>query len=240
MRYNLRFVVIIAMMVLFLGRQSAYSQSTEKFELGGQFSSQQISIPSSVATTISQTCTALPCPPIIIVSSQERQSGFGGRISYNVTNNIAAEAELNFFPNANFGNEVFSGHYIQGLFGAKIGKHFEKVGIFAKWRPGFLRVSKGDLQQPPGCGLAAVYPFYAGCFEIVSRTHFAFDIGGVFEIYPGKKSVIRFDLGDTIIRTGVRKIPLVVTSTNKYFAVVFAEPDSTNNFQTNISVAFRF
>lgn len=127
--------------------------------------------------------------------------GFGGRLTFNLTEHIAVEGEITYhpkerslgvgglFPPENFGVEV-GGTRTQGLFGAKVGKRFDKFGVFAKARPGFMRYSR-----VPNCPEGDV----SRCTE-GARTEFAFDIGGAFEYYPTSRFVVRFDAGDTIIR----------------------------------------
>lgn len=232
MPYSSRFVVVMPVLILLMCGQTVRSQSTEKFEVGGQFSVMQLSAPAR-ATIVSTT----------IAKERETQLGFGGRIAYNVSNNVAVEAEVNFFPNADtFGNDFYGdGNSIQGLFGAKVGKRFEKVGVFAKARPGFLSASHGDLEEIPGIGCLLIFPPPAGCFEPVRKTHFAFDIGGVVEVYPTKRTIIRFDAGDTIIRFSDRRVPVVFSSISSSF--VGAMPvtaETTHNFQASIGVAYRF
>ncbi len=98
----------------------------------------------------------------------------------------------------------------QGLFGVKYGMRSEKAGIFGKFRPGFMRFSEGDSVP----GLTS------------SRTNFAFDFGGVFELYPTRPVALRFDVGDTIIR---------FSTPNVFGANVYR-----HNLQISTGVAFRF
>src|SRR5215510_11726863 len=66
----------------------------------------------------------------------ETQAGIGGRVSYNFNRSLAAEAEINFFPQQQFFIFSADGRAVQGQFGVKAGKRFEKFGLFAKARPG--------------------------------------------------------------------------------------------------------
>lgn len=242
MRHNSRVVVIITVLMVFICAENVRSQSTEKFEVGGQFSLLRLSNP-AVTTTTTVICVLPPCFTIP-GGPRETQAGFGGRFAYNITPDVAVEAELNFFPDVDsFGtNELFGeGHQLQGLFGPKIGKRFEKVGIFAKARPGFLRVSKGDLQarEDVVCIAAAIFPPPIGCLVPDSKTHFAIDVGGVFEIYPSKKTVIRFDAGDTIVRFGDRSVPVII-SPGTFVAGLPVAAETTHNFQASVGFGFRF
>ncbi|HJQ69653.1 MAG TPA: outer membrane beta-barrel protein [Blastocatellia bacterium] len=142
-------------------------------------------------------------------------AGFGGRLTYNVNDSVGIEGELNYFPSDKQG--VFeSGKKTQGLFGVKTGLRSETAGIFGKIRPGFVRFSR-DFDG----------------FED-SKTDFALDVGGVIEVYPSTASVVRFDIGDTIIRFGERTV-----------SDVFGNPVTFNSFtshnlQVSIGVGVRF
>ncbi len=246
MRNNSLFVVIVAVSALFINSQSVHSQSPDtderKFEVGGQFSVLQSSIP-NLATFTGIQCVTTPCPSTVITGSRESHPGFGGRIGYNLTANLAIEAELNFFPNADSFSvpEAFKGgHKIEGLFGAKVGKRFDKVGIFGKARPGFLYASKGDLQRPGLTACITIFPTPASCFETISKSSFAFDLGGVVEIYPTKRTIIRFDAGDTIVHFGERNVPLVLNPGALFVTVIRAPAKTTHNFQGSIGIGFRF
>src|SRR5215211_2285004 len=60
-------------------------------------------------------------------------AGVGGRVTYNFNQSIAAEAEINFFPQQQFALSA-NGKAVQAEFGVKLGKRFEKFGLFAKVR----------------------------------------------------------------------------------------------------------
>ena len=245
MRNNLFFVVILGLATLFSNSQTAYSQSSnddeKKFEVGAQFSVLHSAIPQGTFTGI--VCVTTPCPSFVISNSRELQPGFGGRFGYNLTSNLAVEAEVNFFPNADSFRvpEGFKGGTkIEGLFGAKVGKRFEKVGIFGKARPGFLHASKGDLRPRTDVGCIAIFPPPAGCFKTTSKTNFALDLGGVVEVYPTKRTIIRFDAGDTMIFLGERNVTGFFTPGFSFVTVLPAPAETTHNFQFNVGVGFRF
>jgi hypothetical protein len=251
MRNKWLFVAIVAVSALFIKSQNAYSQSSgtdeKKFEVGGQFSVLQSSIPDQVTFT-GIVCVTLPCPSFLISNSREAQPGFGGRIGYNLTSNVAVEAELNFFPGADsFSVPAFNGGYkIQGLFGVKAGKRFDKVGIFGKARPGFLSESKGEVQPRANSlciAMVSIFPPPVGCFETTSTTSLAFDLGGVVEIYPTKRTIIRFDAGDTMVRLSERGVPGVFNSPVASLGTLIfirSPAQTTHNFQASIGIGFRF
>lgn len=249
------FVALAIVSLVFISSRDTHSQSPAadglKFEIGGQFSVLNNSLVSEANATV-VICVQAPCPPMINSFSKSRktQPGFGGRFGYNLTDDLAIEAELNFFPKA----DSFSppgafndGNLIEGLFGLKAGKRFEKAGIFGKARPGFLYASKGDLQPGPGspCGQILTPPVGSRCFQTTSKSSFAFDLGGVVEFYPTKRTLIRFDVGDTIVRLDKRNVTAVLNPLPSGFPasslVIFGVPaETTHNFQGSVGIGFRF
>jgi hypothetical protein len=130
--------------------------------------------------------------------------GIGGRLSFDLAKGIALEAEGTFFPEDDVvlppGNLDLRIRYTRrradAFFGIKAGLAGERMGLFAKVRPGFTRLSaRGRLGDCTGVDCALVLlvrPEY--------RTEFALDFGGVFEFYPSARTVARVEVGDTIIR----------------------------------------
>ncbi|MBO0799898.1 MAG: outer membrane beta-barrel protein [Blastocatellia bacterium] len=175
--------LMAAAILLSLGSVLAQAQSryndTPKIEVGAQF----------VATRLSDIL-------------DDTNKGFGGRITYNFTPNIAVEGEMNYFPNTL--NVLVNDSSYQGLFGMKAGIRSDKAGIFGKIRPGFTRF---NFPSPTP-----------------SATQFTLDVGGVFELYPTHRTVLRFDLGDAIISYD----GLVTPAT------------TTHNLQFGVGVGFRF
>jgi hypothetical protein len=140
-------------------------------------------------------------------------NGVGGRVTFNLSDNIGIEGELNVFPQKRSNDLTVFPLFIdstrtQGLFGVKTGLRSEKAGIFGKFRPGFVRF--GDSSVVPGLGF----------------TQFALDFGGVFELYPTRSVALRFDVGDTVIR---------FTNPN-----LVSDTFYSNNLQISTGVAFRF
>jgi hypothetical protein len=154
--------------------------------------------------------------------------GFGGRITFNLNRNVALEAETTLFPNSGRSAEPrASGRAFQGLFGVKAGKRWEKFGVFAKARPGFISFSQGRFADDP-----------AFAFRLERATHFATDIGGVLELYVTRRWTTRFDVGDTIIRYGSQT---GLTGAPPPFPATFTIPDNTrHNLQVNAGIGYRF
>lgn len=197
MRKMFLFVLAAAALLLMVSAQNAQAQSeTPKVEIGVHY-------------------TLLKFRDLILEDDGVTDSGVGGRITFNMTDNFGIEGELNFFPEKRSNSLTAFPLFIdstrtQGLFGVKTGLRSEKAGIFAKFRPGFLRFGEsGSL------GVTAQ-----------SFTQFAIDIGGVLELYPSRSVAFRFDIGDTVVRFGSN-----FTGGDAFYS---------NNLQISTGVAFRF
>lgn len=155
----------------------------------------------------------------------DTQLGVGGRVTYNFNRSIAAEAEINFFPQKQF-ILTADGSAIQAQFGVKVGKRFEKFGLFGKVRPGFLSVDRFGSYTP---GTQAQ-------FTIERRAFFTIDTGGVLELYPSRRTVVRFEAGDTVVRHPAQFGPISIFDPT----VELKRPAKFNhNFQFTAGVAFR-
>lgn len=250
MQKNVFFILLALVSLIFINTRDTRSQSPSadghRFEVGGQVSVLSNSVVNAFDGTVVP-CINPPCPFLLsgLSKSRKTQPGFGGRFGYNLTDNLALEAELNVFPKADSfsGPAAFNnGNFIHGLFGLKAGKRFEQVGIFGKARPGFLYASKGALQDKPGTVCAAVFPPPTGCSQTTSKNSFALDVGGVVEVYPTKRTVIRFDVGDTIVRMDKRNVTAVLISRfgTSDLGVIPVAAETTHNFQGSIGIGFRF
>jgi hypothetical protein len=174
----LMFVAIICFANLGL----AFAQpSPSRFEVGGQISTLRLS--DFAATNI----------------------GLGGRLTHDASRRVAIEAEFSFFPHDDgtidssagtlpgFGIE-YRRRRSEAFFGPKVGIRGHRVGVFARGRPGFTRVTHrgvGCVGEVCALVLLAV-PVY--------RTEFALDAGGVLEFYPSPRTVARVDIGSTLVR----------------------------------------
>lgn len=241
MMKRLLFIIMMALSFLFITNIRTQAQSPDedghRLEVGGQFS--VLSLSTARGNSMDTVpCLVPPCPSRLTIEyDRETEPGFGGRLGYNINNYVAVEAEVNFFPGE---RDFGSAREFEGLFGVKAGWRFEKAGIFGKARPGFLSGRVSDYVPKSG-GCIAVFPPPAGCFDEVRRreTNFAVDVGGVFEIYPTKRTIIRFDAGDTIVRFDARSIK--ATSTSFPQGVIVPIPArTTHNLQGSVGVGVRF
>ena len=235
-----RIVLIAAIMFMLVAGGDALAQSDadeHKFEVGGQFTT--IRFESQVINEDPNiVCVRFPCGRLGVEG--EFEPGFGGRIGYNFNRHIAAEAEVNLFPDDDVAG---GGRKLQGLFGVKAGRRFERFGVFGKARPGFIHAEAGNLRPRGGC--IAIFPSPIGCFETDSSTDFTADVGGVFEFYPSSRTIIRFDAGDTILRYGDRFVAVAVnpppgTLGPIRFGVIRAPEETSHNLQLSVGFGFRF
>jgi hypothetical protein len=220
-----RILFTIAAIALGSAFQTVRAQSDEqKFEVSAHFTMLSVPTRTSNGTVLAEDRANVP--------------GFGGRFGYNFSKYFGLEAEVNFFPRD---REVEGGRKIQGLFGMKAGKRSERFGLFGKARMGFIRYEKGDYFQFGGC--PTVFPPPLGCFTPVATTNLAFDLGGVIEVYPSKRTLFRFDAGDTIVHFSQRNVA-VFQSNPSFFPmglVVYPVPAETkHNLQASAGFGFRF
>jgi hypothetical protein len=155
----------------------------------------------------------------------DTQAGVGGRVTYNFNRSIAAEAEINFFPQKQF-ILTADGSAIQAQFGIKVGKRFEKFGVFGKVRPGFLSVDR----------VGSFIPGTNGEVTIERKAFFTIDTGGVLELYPSRRTVVRFEAGDTVIRHPAR---FGQTSVINPIVELISPAKFNHNFQFTAGVSFR-
>lgn len=221
---NRRLLMLFATMALSLFVFNVRAQSNPdelpKFEVGAHF-------------------TSLTKPSF---GSGDTAPGFGGRFTYNINETFALEGVGNFFPGVCNGCGVVgdnSGTIVQGLGGVKIGKRFQKWGIFGKARAGVVSFSQGDgrfvITNP-------VSPFGFD-FERNRTNNFANDFGGIVEFYPTKRLVTRFEAGDTVIHYGQRSTNFIsfdpVTGAPSLIPFTIS-PETRHNFQFSAGIGWRF
>ena len=199
-----------------------HDEKQKRFELGAQFSS--LSLQEIERCTF---CLAVAYRDILT------QTGFGGRLTYNVTSGFALEVQSDFYPREVrqfINNGRAGGRVLQGQAGVKAGKRFEKFGIFGKARPGIVSFSEAIKVD----GLDPTFGFPT--FRAARKSYFSMDVGGVLEFYPAPRIVTRFDGGDTMIRYSAAE-PLSIFQAVSNFGV---PAETTHNFQFSAGVGWRF
>ena len=175
-------VVTVVGLVSMFGERDAFAQSaTPRTEVGAQVNVLRLS------------------------DSSDTNVGVGGRVTIDLARWLAVEGEYQFVPtDALNDTSVLPDGSVAGiryerrrstaLFGVKAGYRGKHAGVFAKVRPGFTTLTNrgvdciGDV-----CALMLLaVPEY--------RREFALDLGGVVELYPSPRWVVRADVGTLRIR----------------------------------------
>ena len=206
MHRSLLLALIFTAGILITGARAARAQTDESgWEAGGHVTAIDFNNDSPLTNSPGTTFESSAYPTAY---------GFGGRVGYNVNSNFAVEAEVNYFPTDRFAE---GGRKVQGLFGVKAGRRFGRViGVFAKARPGFLKLGPAVTARTPALG----------------DTRFALDLGGVVELYPSRRSIVRVDVGDTIIPLGDTPINSALRPPQSF--------GTTHNKQTTFGIGYRF
>lgn len=211
------------------GNPTRSRRAVPRFEVGLQFTSLTVNQPTQVAGAC---CYIFSYRPTT-------EPGLGGRFTFNLTDNIALEAETNFYTRKHMSVQP-SGRMFQGQFGVKAGKRFSRFGFFGKLRPGFMGFTNASeltgthVELVPVLGNA---PVVVGEFRTGPTLYFSNDVGGVIEFYVSRRIMTRLDLGDTIVRYGEYAIPAFQSPR---FRISRRPPETKHNFQYTAGVGFRF
>ena len=206
-----RMMFLTALVCLICDNSAQAQSDVPKVEVGAQF-----------------TAIIASDPPVFLGNGPRWVPGLGGRLTFNLTSHVAVEAEGNVFPRGGNNDRIGEGRKAQALFGVKAGTRRDKFGVFGKARPGFKHSSEPNLECPQEEFI---------CQE-TRKLRFAADFGGVVELYPSSRWLIRFDAGDTLIR-----FPDIRQSISEPgFPTIrgTAKGGTTHNFQFSTGIGFRF
>jgi hypothetical protein len=165
------------------------------------------------------TNVSLPAVSTGCTNCRQYNSGGGVNFDYNLTRGFGFDSVLNVLP-AQGGSHAM----LEGLFGMKAGERWQHWGLFARIRPGFIYYEKAM----PGGGVTTPE----------SLTRFAADFGGTVEVYPNRRSTLRFDVGTTLVRylsdhTDPRVSQIQSLLSNQYIV-------TQGNFQISTGYVYRF
>ncbi len=228
------FKIAPAIFFLLLVNFAALAQDVPKFEAGAQFSVLSLTRPHVLVG--GGFGLSLPCCDRVIPGVGRRtEPGFGARFTFNLTNNVAFEAEGNLFPRREGIVSMPDGHVstpggrvFQGQFGIKAGKRFRRFGVFGKARPGFVGFTEvSKLISTFTVGPIGTQVFTVGIFDSGKEIYFSTDLGGVVEFYRSRRIVSRIDVGDTIIRYGTYRAGGTFLSR----AIIERPPETKHNLQ---------
>jgi hypothetical protein len=204
-------------------QSSAAGERVRRFEVGMQFSSLVLRLPADGFGFGDEGSGA--------------EAGGGLRFGVNATNYLAFEVEGNFYPRRRFGIDTAVGGYpSQAQAGVKYGRRFEHFGVFGKARPGVVHFSSVSEVSGYDSVVFGGQTFFFPNFRDTSKTYFSMDLGGVFEFYPSKRILTRFDVGDTMIRYPERDNPSTFTNTPP----PRLPAELRHNLQVTAGIGFRF
>jgi hypothetical protein len=114
-----------------------------------------------------------------------------GRYTWNLSPSLAIEGSVAYLPGSQPGGATDSGHELLALGGVKAGWRGRRFGIYGKAEPGISSWTPGLV----------VYEGTRQSYRVVDerRTDFTLDLGGVVEVYPAPRTIVRFDAGETLI-----------------------------------------
>lgn len=100
------------------------------------------------------------------------------------------------------------GRAFEALSGIKAGMRRDRMGYFVKVRPGLMNFGRTERQIIAG-------PNNTVSFDDGMFTDFVLDLGGIYEVYPSRHTLLRFEAGDaqlfylpkTVVVAGV-KVPI--------------------------------
>ena len=121
----------------------------------------------------------------------QSRSGVGGFVVYSPVAWLGVDASTSFFF-----SEPIGGSAWQLLAGPRVGAAWNDLAIFGRVRPGFVRFS--ERFGKPNIACILIFPPPEAC--LAPHTNFAFDLGGTVELPLNASTLLRFDLGDTLIR----------------------------------------
>jgi hypothetical protein len=128
------------------------------------------------------------------------EPGAGAYASWRFYKVFYLDGDALYFPrDTNNSGPHDGGQIFQGLLGIKGGIRRNHFGIFGKARPGVNSYGQAlaSITSVPGGGTSYGY---------TRSTNFVLDLGGIVEFYPGERSTLRIELGDTHIYWGTRNV----------------------------------
>jgi len=122
--------------------------------------------------------------------------GVSGGVAWHPVPLLGLEANLGIYPGDSTSITALSTSQVEGLLGITIGPRLGRVRPFAKVRPGFVAFRAS--REPMACVL--IYPPPLSCTLASGETVAAVDLGGGIEVFPTRRTFLRFDIGDRMLR----------------------------------------
>lgn len=152
---------------------------------------------------------------------------FGGRFTFNVYRWLGIESEWGFTPQ----EVTIGGRANQFLFGPKVGIRHEKFGTFIKARGGFSSI--GNVLKAVDVSTSSQ--------TFGRQTNPVIDLGGVIEVYPAKRWILRYDFSDLVTQHNNNAIITFPPPLCTVAVCTFQAPDSvSHSFQFSTGISYRF
>lgn len=120
----------------------------------------------------------------------QTRSGAGAFVSY-TPGLIGLDVSTTYFISGGIGGNAW-----QMVAGPRLGVTRDRLGIYGRVRPGFIRFSERVFKPDVVC--IAIFPPPDAC--LADRTNLALDLGVTVEAFPSARSVVRIDAGDAMTR----------------------------------------
>lgn len=161
--------------------------------------------------------------PDYLVSTQYE---LGGRFTWNWLPHLSLEGEYDSTLKSPIDATDFEGGYFsQALFGVKSGIRRKTWGVFGTFRPGFIHYTEA---------IASVSSSPSITFTRAPLRDAAYDLGGGAEFFISRHWLFRYDAGVLFVHEGKRSFEFNAQP------ATLASFTTKNNFESQISVAFRF
>jgi hypothetical protein len=133
--------------------------------------------------------------------------GITGRYTLNFRPELALETSFTFYPPHLSPVAGQGGRSLSWFAGPKAGIRRNTWGLFGKAMPGFRHFT-----SVPDFRIESTSPLQVSSVT-EGRTHFALELGGVLELYPTSKWIIRTDVTEVLTRFGDDMRPPIVIPT---------------------------
>lgn len=122
--------------------------------------------------------------------------GVSGGVAWHPVPFLGLEANMGLYPNDFANAPSFSQSRVEGFFGMTLGPRLGRFRPFAKVQPGFVVFR--SPREPMACVL--IFPPPLTCVLAAGGTVAAVDLGGGIEVFSTRRSFLRFDVSDRMLR----------------------------------------
>jgi len=161
--------------------------------------------------------------PVNPLGSVQYQPGFGAFGSLRLCKALKADSSFSITPTVPItGTSYVGGRLTQAFFGVRAGLSKGRIDLDAKVRPGLASFGSVVLR---------ISPLPSPQFFVGRLTEPSLDIGGVLEVRISRRFAVRYEMGDTMIFYGSRKL---------FTNLPPVSGDLVNTLEFDTGFAFRF